>query len=151
MSPVQGTKPSNSCSTGGALPNRIKQSPVVEPIYPFQRRNLHGLEMPPRPSGKDRFGLIQADYGLSESIGRRSRRSPLIAPWRAKFRNLRGECRSLTALCYPDAVGVELDLHGLALARNVRKYEEVPWQRAFRRQERFSRSASFSIGNGRRL
>jgi hypothetical protein len=33
--------------------DRLEQSPMVEPVNPFQRRILHGIEGPPRSASVD--------------------------------------------------------------------------------------------------
>jgi hypothetical protein len=37
-----------------------QESPVVEPVYPFQRRELDGFERAPSCSSMDELGLIEA-------------------------------------------------------------------------------------------
>ena len=45
----------------------LQESPVVEPVYPFQRRELDGFERAPSCS-MDEFGLIEAIDRLGESV-----------------------------------------------------------------------------------
>src|ERR1700712_5819471 len=44
------------------------RSPVVEPVDPFQRRELDGLEVSPWPAAMDHLGLVEAVDGFGESI-----------------------------------------------------------------------------------
>src|SRR5690606_15831239 len=49
---------------GGSL----QQPAIVEPVDPFQRRELDGLERAPWPASMDHFGLVQAVDRLGESV-----------------------------------------------------------------------------------
>jgi hypothetical protein len=46
----------------------LQESPVVEPVYPFQRRELDGFERAPSCSSMDELGLIEAIDRLGESV-----------------------------------------------------------------------------------
>ena len=46
----------------------LQESPVVEPVYPFQRRELDGFEVSPRPAPMDHLGLVETVDGFGESI-----------------------------------------------------------------------------------
>jgi len=46
----------------------LVESPVVEPVHPLQRRDLHMLDRSPRPTRFDQLGLVQPVDRLGESI-----------------------------------------------------------------------------------
>src|SRR3954454_15700920 len=46
----------------------LQEPPVVEPVHPFQRRELDGFERPPRPAPMDDLGLVETVDCLGESI-----------------------------------------------------------------------------------
>jgi len=48
--------------------DRLEESPAVEPVYPFQRRELHGLERAPRATPMDNLCFVEAVDRLGESI-----------------------------------------------------------------------------------
>ena len=48
--------------------DRLEQPPIVEPVHPFQRRVLHGIEGPPRPASVDHLGLVEPDDGLGQRV-----------------------------------------------------------------------------------
>ena len=48
--------------------DRLQQPAIVEPVDPFQRRELDGLERPPRPTSMDDLGLVETVDGFGESI-----------------------------------------------------------------------------------
>ena len=48
--------------------DRLQEPPVVEPVYPFQGRELDGLEAAPWPTPMDHLCLVKAVDGFSESI-----------------------------------------------------------------------------------
>ena len=50
------------------MANRFEESPVIEPVGPFERGKLHGLQMPPRPTTTDDLGLVETNHGLGEGI-----------------------------------------------------------------------------------
>ena len=41
---------------------------MVEPVHPFECRKLDGLEVPPRTTTTDHFGLVQPDHRLGEGV-----------------------------------------------------------------------------------
>ena len=48
--------------------DRLQNPPVIEPAYPFQRRELHGLERAPWATPMDDLGFVEAVDRLGESI-----------------------------------------------------------------------------------
>jgi hypothetical protein len=48
--------------------DRLQQPAIVEPIDPFQGRELDGFERPPRPAPMDDLGLVETVDGLGQSI-----------------------------------------------------------------------------------
>jgi hypothetical protein len=44
------------------------QAPVVEPVHPFERGELDGVDVLPWPSASNDLGLEQPDDGLGESV-----------------------------------------------------------------------------------
>src|SRR3954465_9304599 len=46
----------------------LQEPPVVEPVDPFQRGELDGLEVSPWPAAMDHLGLVEAVDGFGESI-----------------------------------------------------------------------------------
>ena len=50
------------------IADRLEQPPVVEPVDPFQRRELDRLEAAPRPAPVDDLGLVEAVDGLCEGV-----------------------------------------------------------------------------------
>jgi len=46
----------------------IEQPPVVEPVHPFQRGVLDGLEGPPRATPVDHLGLVEAVDRLGQGV-----------------------------------------------------------------------------------
>jgi hypothetical protein len=46
----------------------LQEPPVVEPVHPFQRRELHGFERPPRSSPMDDLCFVETVDRLGESI-----------------------------------------------------------------------------------
>ena len=48
--------------------DRLEQASVVEPCDPFQGRELHGLQVPPRPPLPDDLGFVEAVDGLGQSV-----------------------------------------------------------------------------------
>jgi hypothetical protein len=52
---------------------RLHQSVVVEPSYPFQRGQFDRLLGPPRPASMDHLGLVEPVDGLGQGVvGKRS-------------------------------------------------------------------------------
>lgn len=50
------------------LADRLQQPAIVEPVDPFQCRELDGLERPPRPTSMDDLGLVETVDGLGQSV-----------------------------------------------------------------------------------
>jgi len=48
--------------------DRFKEPPIIEPVNPFQRRVLDGIEGAPRSARVDHLGLEQADDRLGERV-----------------------------------------------------------------------------------
>ena len=48
--------------------DRLQQPAIVEPVYPFQRRELDCLERPPWPAPVDDLGFVKAVDGFGEGI-----------------------------------------------------------------------------------
>ena len=46
----------------------LQEPPVVEPVHPFQRRELDGFERPPRSAPMDDLGLVEAIDRFGESV-----------------------------------------------------------------------------------
>lgn len=46
----------------------LQQPPIVEPVHPFQGRELDGLEAAPWSAPMDHLGLVKAVDGFGESI-----------------------------------------------------------------------------------
>jgi hypothetical protein len=45
----------------------LQQPAIVEPIDPFQRCELDGVERPPRPTPMDDLGFVETVDGLGQS------------------------------------------------------------------------------------
>jgi len=45
-----------------------QQASVIEPIYPFQGGEFHGLEAAPRPAAVNDLGFVKPVDGLGECI-----------------------------------------------------------------------------------
>ena len=52
----------------GQVADRFKQPAMVEPLHPFQRRQLHRLEMAPGAASTHDLGLVQPDDRLGERV-----------------------------------------------------------------------------------
>ena len=50
------------------IADRLQQTPVVEPIDPFERRELNVLDMPPRSAAAYELGLVQADNRFGQCV-----------------------------------------------------------------------------------
>jgi hypothetical protein len=50
------------------IADRLQKPPAVEPVYSFQRRELHGLERAPWATPMDDLGFVDAIDRLGESI-----------------------------------------------------------------------------------
>ena len=48
--------------------DRLEQPPIVEPVNPFQRRVLHGVDGAPRPPSVDHLRLEESDEGLGQRV-----------------------------------------------------------------------------------
>ena len=48
--------------------DRLEQPPIVEPVDPFQRRVLHGIEGAPRTARVDHLGLVEPDDRLGQRV-----------------------------------------------------------------------------------
>ena len=48
--------------------NRLEQASMVEPLNPFQGRQLHRHEIAPRTPSADDFGSVQPDDRLGERV-----------------------------------------------------------------------------------
>jgi len=48
--------------------DRLEQAPVVEPVDPFERRELDVIEVLPRSLLADQFGLEEADHRLGQGV-----------------------------------------------------------------------------------
>ena len=48
--------------------DRLQQPAIIEPVHPFQRRELDSFERPPRPAPVDDLGLVETVDGLGDSI-----------------------------------------------------------------------------------
>ena len=48
--------------------DRLHEPPVVEPVYPFQRRELDGLEGAPESASVDYLGIAEAVYRLVDGV-----------------------------------------------------------------------------------
>jgi hypothetical protein len=48
--------------------DRLEEPPVVEPVYPFQGRELHRLERAPRATLMDDLGFVESVDRFCESI-----------------------------------------------------------------------------------
>ena len=46
----------------------VEESPVVEPVDPFQGGQLQVVEAPPRPQVADEFGLVEADDRFGQGV-----------------------------------------------------------------------------------
>src|SRR6201984_1128118 len=46
----------------------LQESPVVEPVHPFQGRELDGFGASPWPAPMDHLGLVETADGLGESV-----------------------------------------------------------------------------------
>jgi hypothetical protein len=53
---------------GGQVCARGVEPSVVEPVHPLEGRELHVVEVAPRPASTDQLGLEQADLGLGERV-----------------------------------------------------------------------------------
>ena len=52
----------------GNISDRLQQSPVVEPVDPFQRSELNLFNITPRPPAPDHLGFVKTVDRLRESI-----------------------------------------------------------------------------------
>ena len=52
----------------GNISDRLQQSPVVEPVDPFQRGELNLFNLTPRPQSPDHLGFVKTVDRLRESI-----------------------------------------------------------------------------------
>jgi hypothetical protein len=52
----------------GNVSDRLQQSAIVEPVDPFEGGELDGLEVPPRPTPPNDFGLVESVDRLGERI-----------------------------------------------------------------------------------
>ena len=50
------------------LPMGLEQPAIVEPVHPFERGDLDGLEAPPWPALMDYLGLVETVDRFGESI-----------------------------------------------------------------------------------
>ena len=50
------------------ITDRFEQSPVVEPVNPFQGGELHVVDVFPRPPSANHFGLVEPDDGFRERV-----------------------------------------------------------------------------------
>lgn len=50
------------------IADRPHQAAVIEPVDPFQRRELDGFEAPPRLAPMDDLGLVKPVDGLGEGV-----------------------------------------------------------------------------------
>jgi hypothetical protein len=46
----------------------LEQPDAVEPVDPFQGRELHGLQVAPRAAAADHLGLEQTDHALGQAV-----------------------------------------------------------------------------------
>ena len=53
---------------GRDIADGLEEAPMVEPVHPFESRELHCLGMTPGAAPADHLGLEQADDRLGESI-----------------------------------------------------------------------------------
>src|SRR6476646_1037751 len=51
-----------------AVADGLQEPSVVEPVHPFQGRELDGIEAAPWPAPMDHLGLVEAVDGFGESI-----------------------------------------------------------------------------------
>src|SRR3954454_1151422 len=52
----------------GYVADGLQEPPVVEPVHPFQRRELDGFEGPPRATSMDDLSFVETIDRLGESI-----------------------------------------------------------------------------------
>ena len=50
------------------MTDRPEEPPLIEPVDPFEGREFHGFEMPPRASTADGLGLVVPDHRFGEGI-----------------------------------------------------------------------------------
>src|SRR5689334_6294914 len=50
------------------IPEGLEQTPVVEPVDPFERRELHGVDVSPWSASADDLGLVEAVDALRERV-----------------------------------------------------------------------------------
>lgn len=53
---------------GRDMPDGFEQAAVVEPVHPFERGELDGLEVAPRAGASDHLGLEETVDGLGEGV-----------------------------------------------------------------------------------
>ena len=53
---------------GRDIPDRFEQAAGIEPIDPFEGRELDGLERPPRAAPMDQLGFVEAVDRLGERV-----------------------------------------------------------------------------------
>jgi hypothetical protein len=53
---------------GRDIADWCQQASVIEPIYPFQGGEFHGLEATPRPAPVNDLGLVKPVDGLGERV-----------------------------------------------------------------------------------
>ena len=53
---------------GRDIADWCQQASVIEPFYPFQRGEFHGLEAVPRPAAVNDLGLVKPVDGLGERV-----------------------------------------------------------------------------------
>ena len=66
--PSPAVLPSVTVLDRGNVPERFEETTVIEPINPGQGRELHILEVPPRPLPANHLRLEQADHRLGQSL-----------------------------------------------------------------------------------
>lgn len=54
---------------GRYVSDGLQKAAVVEPVDPFQRGELHGFEVAPRPTSMDDLSLVKAVHRFGESGG----------------------------------------------------------------------------------
>jgi transposase len=73
------------------------QPAAVEPVDPFQRRELNGFERPPRPTPMDDLGLVKSVDGLGQSSRSCRRRCYGARIWEQVSRSLGVTAATLTS------------------------------------------------------
>ena len=53
---------------GWNVADGFEQTPVVEPVHPFQCGEFDGFQAAPWPATSDHFGLVEAVDGLGQGI-----------------------------------------------------------------------------------